>query len=76
MSNTITITEAVLEKFDKDRLVELMFIHELPKSQAIAFHLISDLSYRPCDAARLVGVSQVAITDAVSKAKRKLKVTA
>lgn len=72
MANRMNITEVVLEKCKQERLTELLTISKLPISQAIAYHLISDLSYRPCDAARLLGVSQIAITDAFRKARLKL----
>ena len=71
--NTMQFTNENLSKMNRDRLVELIFLHGLPTSQAVAYHLISDLSYRPCDAGRLVGVSQIAITDAFRKAKNKMK---
>ena len=66
--NTMKFTPENLAKMDNERLIELIFLHGLPTSQAVAYHLISDLSYRPCDAARLVEVSQIAITDALRKA--------
>ena len=73
MSNTMTFTEENLAKMNRDRLIELIFMNGLPTSQAVAYHLICDLSYRPCDAARLIGVSQIAVTDAKNKGLKKLK---
>ena len=45
--NTMQFTNENLSKMNRDRLVELIFLHGLPTSQAVAYHLISDLSYRP-----------------------------
>lgn len=63
----------VLEKMDKERLFDLMFFHQLPISQAIAVHLCVDLNWRNSDAAKLVGLSNIAIADAKRKGLDKLK---
>lgn len=70
--NTMKITPDNLSKMNNDRLIELIYLKGLPPSQAVAYHLVSDLSYRPCDAARLIEISQIAITDAFRKAKKKM----
>lgn len=69
----MNVTEDVIAKCDKDRLLELLTLRKLPISQALAFHLISDMSYRPCDAARLLGISQIAVSDSFRKAKLKIE---
>lgn len=66
------LNDKVLEKMNKDRLFDLMFYHQLPISQAIAYHLCIDLNWRMCDAGRLVGLSNIAIADAKRKALNKL----
>lgn len=63
----------VLEKMDKERLFDLMFFHQLPISQAIAVHLCVDLNWGNSDAAKLVGLSNIAIADAKRKGLDKLK---
>ena len=73
MSNTMKITENVMSKCDRDRLLDLLTIHGLPLSQAMAYHLIFDLDIRPCEAARLIGVSPIAISDARYKAIKKME---
>lgn len=65
--------ELIISTINKERMLELFIKHRLPISQALAYHLICELEMRPCDAARLVGVSQVAITDARAKALKKMK---
>lgn len=66
------INDEVLDKMDRGRLFELMIFHGLPISQAIAVHLCDDLQWRPCDAGRLVGLSNIAISDARAKGRVKL----
>lgn len=70
--NTMNVNKDVLEKCDEARLLELLTLEKLPISQALAYHLIDDLKWRPCDAARLLGISQIAISDSRRKAIRKL----
>ena len=66
------ITREVVEKMDRDRLFDLLVFHGLPISQAVAVHLVDDRHYRLSDAARLVGVSTVAMADACKKGRAKL----
>ena len=66
------ITREVVEKMDRDRLFDLLVFHGLPISQAVAVHLVDDRHYRLSDAARLVGVSTVAMADACKKGRMKL----
>lgn len=70
--NTMNVTKDVLEKCDESRLLELLTLEKLPISQALAVHLIDDKKWRPCDAARLLGVSQMALSDARRKGNSKL----
>ena len=73
--NTVTkmiLNDMVLEKMDKNRLFDLMFYHQLPISQAIAYHLCIDLNWKNSDAAKLVGLSNIAIADAKRKSLDKL----
>lgn len=71
--NTMTITEEVLNVCDRTRLTEYLTLHRLPISQAMAVHLVDDRKMRPCEAARLLGVSNIAISDACAKGRAKLK---
>jgi len=50
-----------------------LVFHGLPISQAVAVHLVDDKHYRLSDAARLVGVSTVAMADACKKGRAKLE---
>ena len=68
----MNITEDALKVCDKDRLFNLLTIEGLPISQALAVHLCDELKWRPCDAARLLEISQIAITDSRRKGRKKL----
>lgn len=73
MTNTINITSDVIEKLDKDRMFDLLVVYKLPISQAIAYHLMEDKGWKGSDAGRLLGVSQIAISDARYKARKKME---
>ena len=45
--NTMQFTNENLSKMNRDRLVELIFLHGLPTSQAVAYHLIPSFSILP-----------------------------
>lgn len=66
------LTEDILAKMDKSRLFELLIFEGLPISQAVAVHLCDDLKWRQCDAARMVGLTDMAIADARRKGNAKL----
>ena len=73
LSNKMIITEELISSCNHERLIELVFLQGLPTSQAIAVHLIDDLGYRPSEAARLLSISQIAISDSLRKGRSKQK---
>ncbi len=67
------ITEKIVnERMDKWKLFDLLVYKGLPISQAVAVHLVDDMKYRPSDAARILGVSPMALSDAYRKGHLKL----
>lgn len=70
--NTMNITEEVLSKCDSARLFQLMVECRLPISQAFAWHLVEDKGYSLIEAGKLLGVSNIAVSDARIKARKKM----
>lgn len=68
----MNIDRNVIEKCDRNRLFELVFVYGLTAPQAVVVHLCTEKGWRLRDVAELVQASPMAVSDCRAKGRSKL----